>query len=253
MNIGIKLRKNNMKVIKGENYDAVSRIVADIIADEIKHEPGCVLGLATGSTPEGIYEDLIEKYQAGEIDFSEVKTINLDEYKGLSGDNNQSYRYFMDTHLFDHVNIDKKNTFIPNGLEEDSQKACEEYDECLNRVGNPDIQILGLGLNGHIGFNEPSKEFSNETNCVDLSASTIEANSRFFDSINDVPKQAYTMGIGSIMKAKTIILVVSGEKKRDILKKSFSEEVTPWVPASILQKHDNVILVGDEAALGDNF
>lgn len=242
-----------MKVIKGEDYAEISSIVANIIVDEVKQEPECVLGLATGSTPEGIYAKLIEKYEAGEVDFSKVKTVNLDEYKGLSGDNSQSYRYFMDTHLFDHVNIDKSNTFIPNGLELDSKKACEEYEECLEKVGNPDIQILGLGLNGHIGFNEPAEEFTKETNCVNLTTSTIEANSRFFESANEVPRQAYTMGIGSIMKAKKIILVVSGEKKRDILKKSFTEDVTPWVPASILQKHDNVILVGDADALGDNF
>lgn len=242
-----------MKVIKGEDYAAVSSIVADIIADEMKQDPECVLGLATGSTPEGVYQKLIEKYEAGEIDFSKVKTVNLDEYKGLSEDNDQSYRYFMNTHLFNHVNINIENTFIPNGLEPDSKKACAEYEDCLKQIGNPDIQILGLGLNGHIGFNEPAEDFSDETNCVDLSESTIEANSRFFQSINDVPKQAYTMGIGSIMKAKKIILVVTGEKKRDILKKSFSEEVTPWVPASILQKHNDVILVGDKDALGDNF
>lgn len=253
MNIEIRLRINNMKVIKGEDYSAVSKIVADIIADEMVKDPECVLGLATGSTPEGVYKELIDKYEAGEIDFSKVKTVNLDEYKGLSGDNDQSYRYFMNTHLFDHVNIDKENTFVPNGLELDSQKACQDYEECLQKVGQPDIQILGLGLNGHIGFNEPAEEFSELTNCVDLTESTIEANSRFFDSINEVPKQAYTMGIGSIMRAKKIVLVVTGEKKRDILKKSFSEEVTPWVPASILQNHRDVVLVGDVDALGDNF
>lgn len=242
-----------MKVYKGSNYEEASKIVADLIAEEIKAEPECVLGLATGSTPVGTYKELVKKYENGEIDFSKVKTVNLDEYKGLSPENDQSYRYFMNHNLFDYVNIDKENTFVPDGLEPDSNKACAEYDKTLESVGSPDIQILGLGLNGHIGFNEPSDSFSYGTFCVDLEESTIEANSRFFESLADVPRQAYTMGIGTIMKAKQIILMVTGDKKRDILKKAFSEKVDPRVPASILQTHPNVILVGDEAALGSNF
>lgn len=242
-----------MKVFKGNSYEEVSKIVADLIAKQIKEKPNCVLGLATGSTPVGTYQELIEKYEAGELDFSKVKTVNLDEYKGLAPDNDQSYRYFMNHQLFDHVNIDKANTFIPNGLEEDSKKACADYEDCLNEIGKPDIQILGLGLNGHIGFNEPASTFSKQTLCVDLTESTIEANSRFFATMDEVPKQAYTMGIGSIMRAKQIILIVTGEKKRDILKQAFYGDVDPMVPASILQIHENVILVGDEEALGSNF
>ncbi len=242
-----------MKVYKGSGYAEVSKIVADIIAEKITSVPDCVLGLATGSTPIGTYQELIFKYQAGEIDFSKVKTVNLDEYKGLSPENDQSYRYFMNHQLFDYVNIDKANTFIPDGLEADSSKACEAYEKCLEKLGSPDIQILGLGLNGHIGFNEPADAFSERTLCVDLTESTIEANSRFFSSADEVPKQAYTMGIGSIMRAKQIILIVTGEKKRDILRQAFFGDVNPRVPASILQTHENVILVGDEEALGTNF
>ena len=242
-----------MKIYKGANYEEVSKIVADLIGSKVKADPECVLGLATGSTPVGVYQELIRQYEEGELDFSKVKTVNLDEYRGLSPENDQSYRFFMNHKLFDHINIDKDNTYIPDGLETDSKKACQEYEECLKKVGNPDIQLLGLGLNGHIGFNEPAEAFSKGTLCVDLTESTIKANSRFFDSMEQVPKQAYTMGIESIMAAKQIILMVTGAGKRDILRDAFYGSVNPKVPASILQTHDDVILVGDEEALGTNF
>ncbi len=242
-----------MKVYQGEDYEEVSRIVADLIEEEMKKKPDCVLGLATGSTPIGTYEELIRRYDAGELDFSQVQTVNLDEYCGLDPENDQSYRYFMNQHLFCHINIAMENTHIPDGLETDEEKACGDYERCLDLVGAPDIQILGLGLNGHIGFNEPANQFSQETNCVDLTESTITANARFFASMDEVPKKAYTMGIGSIMKAKKIILIVTGEKKSDILNAAFHGEVTPHVPASILQQHPDVILVGDKEALAGHF
>ena len=174
--------------------------------------------------------------------------MNLDEYRGLSGDNDQSYRYFMNKNLFDHVNIDKSRTFVPNGLEPDSGKACSEYDGIIESVGGVDLQLLGIGHNGHIGFNEPADEFCKGTHCVDLTASTIEANKRFFEKEEDVPRQAYTMGIGTIMKAKKILLVASGADKAEIIAKSLTGPVTPQVPASILQFHNDVTVVCDEAA-----
>ena len=210
-----------MKFYCGEDYKAMSRIAANIISAQIIMKPDCVLGLATGSSPEGTYAQLVEWYKKGDLDFSQVTSVNLDEYRGLSGDNDQSYRYFMNTHLFDHVNIDKSRTFVPNGLEPDSEKACREYDAVVEATGGVDLQLLGIGHNGHIGFNEPAKEFCKNTQCVDLTESTIEANKRFFEKEEDVPRQAYTMGIGTIMRAKKILLVASGEGKADIIAKAF--------------------------------
>lgn len=238
-----------MKIYCAKDYEQASRITANILAAQIIMKPDCVLGLATGSTPIGAYEELIRRHQAGDLDFSLVHSINLDEYRGLSAEDDQSYRYFMNTHLFDHVNIDKKNTFVPDGTEQDSQKACLDYDEIISSHGGIDLQLLGLGHNGHIGFNEPSDSFSKGTQCVALTESTISANARFFDSIDKVPKEAYTMGIGSIMQAKKILIMACGEGKRDIIKKAFYGPITPQVPASILQLHPDVTLVGDEAAL----
>lgn len=238
-----------MKIYAGKDYNEMSRKAANIISAQIILKPDCVLGLATGSTPIGTYKQLTEWYNKGDLDFSQVKTINLDEYKGLSGDNDQSYRYFMDNQLFNNVNIDKNNTFVPDGLEEDSKKACDEYNEIINTSGGIDLQLLGLGHNGHIGFNEPGEAFEKETHCVDLTESTIEANKRFFEKEEDVPRQAYTMGIKSIMQAKKVLVVVSGEDKADIVAKAFAGPVTPEVPASVLQLHNDVTLVGDEAAL----
>lgn len=238
-----------MKFYCGEDYEAMSRIAANIISAQIIMKPNCVLGLATGSSPEGIYAQLVEWYKKGDLDFSQVTSVNLDEYRGLSGDNDQSYRYFMNTHLFDHVNIDKSRTFVPNGLEPDSEKACREYDAVVEATGGVDLQLLGIGHNGHIGFNEPAKEFCKNTQCVDLTESTIEANKRFFEKEEDVPRQAYTMGIGTIMRAKKILLVASGEGKADIIAKAFTGPITPEVPASILQLHNDVTVVCDKAAM----
>lgn len=228
----------------------MSRKAANIISAQIIMKPNCVLGLATGSSPVGTYQQLIEWYKKGDLDFSQVTSINLDEYKGLGPDNDQSYRYFMNTNLFNHVNINKNHTFVPDGLEKDSDKACSEYNHIITREGGIDLQLLGLGHNGHIGFNEPGAAFEKETHCVDLTESTIEANKRFFDSEESVPKQAYTMGIKSIMQAKKILVIVSGESKAEILKEVLHGPITPAVPASILQLHNDVTIVADEAALG---
>ena len=239
-----------MKIYCGENYKEMSRKAANIISAQIITKSDCVLGLATGSTRIGTYDQLVEWYEKGDLDFSEVTSVNLDEYKGLSGENDQSYRYFMNKHLFDRVNIDKSRTFVPNGLEEDSQKACEEYNEIIHRLGGIDLQLLGLGHNGHIGFNEPGDAFEKETHCVNLTERTIEANKRFFEKESDVPRQAYTMGIKTIMQAKKVLVIVSGEDKADIVYKAFAGPITPEVPASVLQLHNDVTLVGDKAALG---
>ena len=204
-----------MRIYVGEDYKGMSRKAANIISAQIILKPDSVMGLATGSTPIGIYDQLVKWYEKGDLDFSSVVSINLDEYKGLSGDNDQSYRYFMNKHLFDRINIKKENTYVPNGLEPDSKKACQEYNDIIEKFGGIDMQLLGLGHNGHIGFNEPGEAFEKETHCVDLTKSTIEANKRFFEREEDVPKQAYTMGIKSIMQAKKIIIVVSGKDKAD--------------------------------------
>lgn len=238
-----------MRIYVTENYQEMSRQAANILSAQIILKPDCVLGLATGSSPIGTYDQLVEWYKKGDLDFSEVKTVNLDEYKGLTKDNDQSYYYFMHHHLFDRVNINLDNTNVPDGTEPDSDKECARYEELIRSMGGVDIQLLGIGHNGHIGFNEPDSVFAKTTHCVDLTESTIEANRRFFASADDVPRQAYTMGIGTIMKAKKILLIVSGEDKAEILAKAFYGPITPEVPASILQLHDDVILVADKAAM----
>lgn len=238
-----------MNIYKAKDYKDMSRKAANIISAQVIMKPNCVLGLATGSTPIGTYDQLVEWYNKGDLDFSEVTTVNLDEYKGLPRTNDQSYYYFMHQHLFDRVNIDPERTNVPNGMEPDAEKECGRYEELIRSLGGVDLQLLGLGHNGHIGFNEPGEAFEKETHCVDLTESTIEANKRFFASADDVPKQAYTMGIKTIMQAKKILIVVNGENKADIVERAFFGPVTPEVPASILQLHNDVTLVGDEAAL----
>ena len=237
-----------MKVYIGKNYDEMSRIAANVLSAQVMMKPDCVLGLATGSTPIGTYKVLIERCANGDLDFSQVKSINLDEYVGLSGEHDQSYRYFMNNNLFNNINIDKANTNVPNGLAEDVDAECERYNNVINTLGPIDIQVLGMGHNGHIGFNEPDDHFPLETHKVDLAQSTIDANARFFASADEVPRQALTMGIKTIMQAKKVLVVVSGKDKAEIVKKAFTGPVTPEVPASILQMHSDVILVADEAA-----
>ena len=238
-----------MKIYETENYEEMSRKAANILSAQVILKPDCVLGLATGSTPVGTYRQLSAWNQKGDFSFKDVRTVNLDEYLGLPPTHDQSYRYFMNTNLFDHVNIDKARTFVPDGLEPDPQKACAAYNEIIRSHGGIDLQLLGLGRNGHIGFNEPGVAFEKETHCVDLTESTIEANKRFFESEDDVPRQAYTMGIKNIMQAKKILVVVSGEDKAAILKEVLYGPITPEVPASILQLHNDVTIVADEAAL----
>ena len=238
-----------MQIYRAKDYEDMSKKAANIIASQVVLKPDCVLGLATGSTPIGAYKNLVEKYEQGDLDFSQVTTVNLDEYKGLPRENDQSYYYFMHDNLFDHVNVRPENTHLPDGTKEDANEECARYEELIRSLGGQDLQLLGLGHNGHIGFNEPDTVFEKTTHCVDLQESTIEANKRFFASADDVPKQAYTMGIGTIMQAKKILVVVSGEDKADTVAKAFFGPVTPEVPASILQFHKDVILVADEAAL----
>ncbi|MCM1173997.1 MAG: glucosamine-6-phosphate deaminase [Blautia sp.] len=240
-----------MRLIRTKDYDDMSRKAAGIIAAQVIMKPDCVLGLATGSTPIGTYARLVKQYQEGDLDFSQVTSVNLDEYKGLTKENDQSYYYFMNDHLFSKVNIDTKRTFLPDGTEADSAKACHEYNQIIADVGGVDLQLLGLGHNGHIGFNEPGQVFEAQTHCVDLTESTIQANRRFFASIDDVPRQAYTMGVGTIMLAKKILVVVSGADKAAIVKKAFFGAITPEVPASVLQLHRDVIVIADEAALSE--
>ena len=240
-----------MKIIRAKDYKDMSRKAANIISAQVIMKPNCVLGLATGGTPVGTYKQLIDWYNKGDLDFSEVTTVNLDEYRGLPRENPQSYWYFMHDNLFNDVNIDHSRINLPDGTNLDAAAECARYDEVIRSVGGIDLQLLGIGHDGHIGFNEPGSAFELGTHCVDLTQDTIEANKRFFESIDDVPRQAYTMGIKTIMQARKVLLVASGKDKASIVKKAFFGPVTPEVPASILQMHPDFILVGDEEALSE--
>ena len=239
---------NNVKVLVCKDYDTLSKKAAGILAGIVNVKPNAILGLATGSSPVGTYKELIKLNQEGLLDFSAVRTYNLDEYYPLDPSNDQSYHYFMNDNLFDHVNIDKNNVHVPDGNAPDMNKACESYEAMLNEVGGVDIQVLGIGGNGHIGFNEPTDTFVGPTHVVELTESTIKANSRFFEKIEDVPTKAISMGIASIMKAKKILLVANGTGKADAIAKTLEGPITPWVPASILQLHPDVTIIVDEAA-----
>ena len=239
-----------VKIIRTKDYADMSRKAANIISAQVIMKPDCVLGLATGGTPVGIYEKLVERYNEGDLDFSEVTSVNLDEYRGLPKEHPESYWSFMHKNLFDKVNIDPAKINLPDGTNPDAEDACTKYNQIIHAVGGIDLQLLGIGHDGHIGFNEPGEAFELETHCVDLTPATIEANKRFFDGNEDlVPKQAYTMGIRTIMQARKVLMVVNGAGKAEIVKKAFFGPVTPEVPASILQLHPNFILVGDEEAL----
>lgn len=235
-----------MKFITVKTYEELSQKAADIIAAQIILKNDCVLGLATGSSPVGTYKNLIKKVENGEISFKNVTSVNLDEYVGLDGSHDQSYRYFMNDNLFDHVDIDKSKTYVPNGCAEDLDTEGEAYDELIKSLGGIDLQLLGIGLDGHIGFNEPDDFFTAATHPVTLDPSTIEANARFFASKDDVPKSAITMGMMSIMQAKRILLVANGKAKLDIIKKAMEGPVDPKVPASILQLHPDVTIIYSE-------
>ena len=232
-----------MNLIKANDYNDLSRKAANVISAQVILKPDCVLGLATGSTPVGTYKQLIDWYNKGDVDFSKVTTVNLDEYCGLPPENNQSYRYFMEHNFFLHINIDRTKTNVPNGLSADYEAECSRYDKLIAELGGIDLQLLGIGRNGHIGFNEPDISFEKTTHVVDLDESTIEANARFFESIDDVPKKAITMGIKSIMQAKKILLIANGPDKKEIIDKALHGPVTPDVPASILQFHPDLTVV----------
>ena len=235
-----------MKFITVDTYEKLSRQAANIISAQVILKPDSVLGLATGSSPLGTYKQLIEWYEKGDIDFSKVVSVNLDEYVGLDSSNDQSYRYFMNKNFFEHINIDINNTFVPNGCAVDLAGEGKRYDEHIAELGGIDLQLLGIGLDGHIGFNEPDKYFVKSTHVVDLHESTIKANSRFFANIDEVPKRAITMGMVSIMQAKKILLIASGKEKRDILEKAFYGPITPEIPASILQLHSDITVIYSE-------
>lgn len=238
-----------MNIISVKDYQALSRAAANIISAQVILKPDCVLGLATGSSPVGAYRQLIEWHQKGDLDFSRVRTVNLDEYVGLNRDHDQSYAYFMRTNLFDHINVDPANTNIPDGMNADAPGECARYDQVIRDLGGIDLQLLGLGVNGHIGFNEPADSFVPGTHQVTLTDSTREANKRFFASIDEVPTHARTMGIRDIMQARRVLMVAGGVNKAQAVKDAFFGPVTPQVPASILQLHQDFILVADEEAL----
>ena len=240
---------HHVKIIRCTTPEEVGKRAADMYTALLQEKPACLLGLATGSTPLPLYRELVKRCEAGELDFSRVRSANLDEYKGLSGDHPQSYRYFMNTNLFDHINIDKERTIVPNGLTDDVEAMCDAYEEKIEEWGGIDLQLLGIGHDGHIGFNEPCDTFVSKTHEVELEEITREANKRFFNSIDEVPTAAYTMGIGTVMSARKILLVATGKDKAEIVKKSFFGPVTPMVPASILQFHPDVTVIADEAAL----
>lgn len=238
-----------MKIQFAENYQSMSRKAANIISARIILEPHSVLGLATGSTPLGIYHQLIDWYRKGDLDFSHCHTVNLDEYVGLAADNEQSYAWFMHKNLFSQINIDPANTHLPDGTHTAAAVECRRYNDLIRHLGGVDLQLLGIGPNGHIGFNEPGSAFEKETHCVELTASTIQANARFFPSPDQVPVKAYTMGMKAIMQARKIILVATGAAKSEILYEALFGPITPLVPASIIQLHPDVTVVADQEAL----
>ena len=238
-----------MRLIKAKDYQEASRQVANIISAQVILRPDSVLGLATGSSPIGAYQQLIEWYNKGDVDFSRVRSVNLDEYVGLAPSHEQSYAYFMHHNFFDFINIKPENVHLPDGLDPDAEGQGEKYDALIRSLGGVDLQLLGIGRDGHIGFNEPCGEFVKGTHCVELTQDTREANARFFGSIDLVPKTAYTMGILDIMQARRVLMIASGSSKAAILKDAFWGPVTPQIPASILQLHPDFTLVADEEAL----
>ncbi|WP_034440166.1 glucosamine-6-phosphate deaminase [Clostridium ihumii] len=235
-----------MNIIKLRNYREISFEAAKIIRDQVLLKPQSVIGFATGSTPIGTYEELINIFNKDLITFENVKSFNLDEYYGINPMNKNSYNYFMKNNLFNYIDIKEENINIPNGLAEDVEKECEEYERKIHEAGGIDLQLLGIGRNGHIGFNEPCEEFKAHTHLVELKDDTIKANSRFFDSLEDVPTKAISMGVKTIMSARKIILIASGEEKAEIIRETVYGSITPNLPASILQLHDDVTLIVDE-------
>ncbi len=238
-----------IKIVRARDYKDMSRKAANIISAQVILKPDCVLGLATGDSPIGTYQQLIDWYKKGDVDFSQVRTYNLDEYYGIADDDPQSYHYFMNKYFFSQINIDPANVHVPVGSNTDIEDACSSFDKMVAEAGFCDLQLLGIGRNGHIGFNEPDDVFSKGTHCVDLTESTIEANSRLFEREEDVPRRAYTMGVQTIMNARSILVVANGDKKAQAVYDMCFGPVTPKCPASILQLHTNVTVVADEEAL----
>lgn len=239
-----------MRIITVKDYEELSKKAANIIASQITLKPNSVLGLATGSTPVGTYRELVRIYKEGDISFSEIVTFNLDEYYGLDKENPQSYYYFMMENLFSHVNINQKNTYIPDGRAKNIDKECIDYEDKIKQAGGIDLQLLGIGRNGHIGFNEPDVKFEAQTHLVTLDEDTIEANSRFFSSMEEVPRRAISMGIKTIMHSRKILLLASGEEKAETIKNMIHGKITPELPASVLQLHPDVVVLLDEKAAG---
>lgn len=237
-----------MEVIVTNNYEELSRKAAEIIDSQLKKEPASVLGLATGSTPLGTYKELVKSYEKGQTDYSGVSTLNLDEYVGLSPDHHQSYRCFMDKHFFDLINIPKENTYVPDGRAEDLAEESSRYEQIIDEIGPPDLQLLGIGENGHIGFNEPGTSFESGTHVVELTPSTRQANARFFDTMEEVPTYAVTMGIHSIHKSKRIILLASGKHKAEAIRQLIYGEEDEQFPASSLKRHPDLTLIVDQEA-----
>lgn len=234
-----------MKIVKVRNKEELGKKAAELVTEKVYQLQKPILGLATGSTPETLYENLIRKYKDGKISFNHTTTFNLDEYVGIDKNDSNSYRYYMDHKLFNSIDIKQENTHIPDGLADNLEEECQYYERLIKEAGKIDLQVLGLGLNGHIGFNEPGTPFDKRTHVVELDQSTREANARFFNQMDDVPTQALTMGIGTIMEASEILLLVQGEKKAEILKEVMNGEITEEVPASILQRHPRVTLITD--------
>ena len=237
-----------MQLYVVDNYQQMSEKAAGVVANQVASKNDSVLGLATGSTPEGMYQELINLHRQGTVDFSRVTTFNLDEYIGLSPDHPQSYNHYMHSKLFNHININPEHINIPSGVADDIEAACNEYEQKISAVGGIDLQLLGIGVNGHIGFNEPAESLPTFTHRVNLSAATIEANSRFFDSQAEVPRQAITMGLGSIMHARRILLLASGRNKAEAIRNTINGKIATQVPASLLQLHRELILIVDQEA-----
>jgi len=237
-----------MKILVCKDYEELSRKSAEIVVSQVNQKKDSVLGLATGGTPVGMYQELVKSYREGKVDFGKVITFNLDEYYGVDPTNVNSYHYYMNTNFFDHVNIDRKNINIPNGMSKDIEKECREYDEKIQSLGGIDLQILGDGLNGHIGFNEPAKELMSTTHITDLTKETINANARFFEDISQVPTKAITVGMATILRSKKIVVLINGKNKSKIFEKIIGKKITTQIPATLLQLHPDVTIVVDEQA-----
>lgn len=237
-----------MKIVSGNSYEELCQRAAVIFSEQIRKKPDSVLGLATGSTPLGLYRELVRLYEAGRLDFSQIRTVNLDEYYPLRPEHPQSYHYYMQENLFGHVNLRAENCYLPDGAAPDPALACVAYDQRIEQLGGIDLQLLGLGENGHIGFNEPGSELCADTHLTELSESTVHANARFFDNEAEVPRRAITMGMAGILKARRILLIAYGKKKHTAVAALLDNRITPQVPATLLKLHPDVTVLCDGGA-----